>query len=267
MNDFKTIEFELQDPVALIRLNRPDRLNALTYEMLDEIRTAVARAVAAPEAVAIVFTGNGRGFCAGLDSEVLAAVTERGASTTGDEDPDALPGLFSYLLEVPKPVICALNGVAAGGGAILALASDLRFAAESASLTTVFLKRGLIAEHGSTWLLPRLVGTGRALDLLWTSERINAQQARDLGVVEYLVADDALLPRVRAYVEHLAANASPAAMAETKRLLYRHLGTDYQTALREAHLSQEAFVARADAREGALSLMEKRPARFQRLAE
>lgn len=267
MSDFNTIQFELQDPVALIRLNRPDRLNALTYEMLNEIRAAVARATAAPEAVAIVITGNGRGFCAGLDAEVLASVTERGASSTGDEDPDALPGLFSYLLEVPKPVICALNGVAAGGGAILALASDVRFAAASASLTTVFLKRGLIAEHGSTWLLPRLVGTGRALDLLWTSERISARQAHELGVVEHLTEDDNLLDRVRTYVEHLAANASPAAMAETKRLVYRHLGTDYRTALQEAHLSQEAFVGRPDAREGALSLLEKRPARFQRLAE
>lgn len=261
----ETIEVEINDPLALIKLNRPDRLNALTYPMLSEIRAAVNAAVADERVVAIAFTGNGRGFCAGLDAEVLAEVTERGASADGEREPNALPGLFSYLLEVPKPVICALNGVAAGGGAILALASDIRFAAESASMTTVFLKRGLIAEHGATWLLPRLVGTGRALDLLWTSEKLTGPQLHELGVVEHLTADADLLPSVRAWAEHLAANASPAAMAETKRLVYRHLGTDYRTALEEAHVSQEAFVAKPDAREGAMSMIEKRPAQFGRI--
>lgn len=271
---FEDIEFEIEDPLAVIRLNRPDRLNAFTYRMLGEIRSAVDAAAADPRVVAIAFTGNGRAFSAGLDAEVLAAVTEAGRSgtaaasaATAEPDPHALPGLFSYLLEVPKPVIAAVNGVAAGGGVILALASDLRFASEAASFTTVFTKRGLIAEHGSSWLLPRLVGTGHALDLLWSSARIDARRALAIGMVERLVAPEDLLPAVRAYVEDLAANVAPAALAETKRLVYRHAGCDYRRALEEAEVSQERFVAAPDAREGAQSYLEKRPPRFQRVPE
>lgn len=270
MSDFQDIEFEIEDPLAVIRLNRPDRLNAFTYGMLGEIRSAVDAAAADPRVVAIVFTGNGRAFSAGLDAAVLAAVTEAGSSSTASgnqRDPDALPGMFSYLLEVPKPVIAAVNGVAAGGGLILALASDLRFASEAASFTTVFTKRGLISEHGSSWLLPRLVGTGHALDLLWSSARIDARRALEIGMVERVVAPEDLLSAVRAYVEDLAANVAPAALAETKRLVYRHAGCDYRSALEEAEVSQERFVAGPDAREGALSFMEKRPPRFQRVPE
>ncbi len=264
MSDFADIEFEIDDPVALIRLNRPQRLNAFTYDTLAEIRSAVDTAAADPRVVGIIITGNGRAFSAGLDMATLAAVTEAGSSGAM-RDPDALPGLFSYLLEVPKPVIAAVNGVAAGGGLILALASDLRFASEAATFTTVFSRRGLIAEHGSSWLLPRLVGTGHALDLLWSSTRIDAQRACELGLVERVVAPDALLASARAYVEDLAANVAPATLAETKRLVYRHAGCDVRTALEEAHEAQERFVAGADAREGALSLLEKRPPKFRRV--
>ena len=264
MTDFNDIEFEIDDPVALIRLNRPARLNAFTYDTLAEIRSAVAMAAADPRVVGIVITGNGRAFSAGLDMETLAAVTAAGSSG-GRRDPDALPGLFSYLLEVPKPIIAAVNGVAAGGGMILALASDLRFASEDASFTTVFSKRGLIAEHGSSWLLPRLVGTGHALDLLWSSARIDARRAHALGLVERLVAADDLIESAREYVRELAANVAPATLAETKRLVYRHLGADYRSALEEAEIAQERFVAGEDAKEGARALIEKRQANFRRL--
>lgn len=267
MSDFEHIEFEIDDPVALIRLNRPERLNAFTYPMLGEIRSAVQAAAEDPRVVGIVFTGNGRAFSAGLDAEVLAGVTAAGSSGSAvrDRDPEALPGMFSYLLQVPKPVIAAVNGVAAGGGVILALASDLRFASEAASFTTVFTKRGLIAEHGSSWLLPRLVGTGHALDLLWSSARIDARRALDIGMVERLLPADELLAGVRAYVEDLAANVAPAALAETKRLVYRHAGCDYRRALEEAEASQERFVAGPDANEGAQSFIDKRPPNFRRL--
>jgi enoyl-CoA hydratase/carnithine racemase len=270
MQSYRTIEFEIEDPVALIRLNRPDRLNAFTYEMLDEIRSAVETAAADARVVGIVITGNGRGFSAGLDAEVLKATTEGDSPGSGSgtrRDPDELPGMFSYLLQIPKPVIAAVNGVAAGGGVILALASDVRFASTAAAFTTVFLKRGLISEHGSSWLLPRMVGVGRALDLLWTSDKIDGTRASEIGLVEYLTEPDELESAARAYVQRLATDASPAAMAETKRLVYRHLGTDHVTALTEADRSTHAFVGRPDAKEGAMSLIEKRPARFERIGE
>jgi enoyl-CoA hydratase/carnithine racemase len=265
---YRDIELEIDDPVAVLRLNRPDKLNAFTYDTLREIRAAIDACATDRRVVGIVITGNGRGFCAGLDAATLAAVTSApDERRDADRNDAALPGIFSYLLEVPKPVITAINGVAAGGGLILALMSDIRIASNDASFTTVFLKRGLIAEHGSSWLLPRLVGVGRALDLLWMSDRIDAATALRLGLVESIVAPAALLSSACDYVRKLAVTSSPAAIAETKRLLYRHLGTGYVEALREADASQWRFVASADAREGARALVEKRAPKFTRLGD
>ena len=266
MSDYTDIEVEIDDPVAIIRLNRPEKLNAFTYHTLAEIRAAIDAAATDVRVVGIVITGNGRGFCAGLDSQVLASVTGSGARSTIAPSA-ALPGIFSYLLEVPKPIIAAVNGVAAGGGVILALMSDLRIASHAASFTTVFLKRGLIAEHGSSWLLPRLVGVGRALDLLWMSDKIDAAEAHRIGLVEKLVEPDALLTVACDYVKRLAVTVAPAAIAETKKLVYRHLGVGYVDALREADRSQNAFVASSDAAEGARALIEKRAPMFKRLGE
>jgi len=263
---YRDIELEIDDPVAVLRLNRPEKLNAFTYDTLREIRAAIDECTADRRVVGIVITGNGRGFCAGLDAATLAAVTAApNERREADRNDDTLPGIFSYLLEVPKPVISAVNGVAAGGGMILAMMSDLRVASNDASFTTVFLKRGLIAEHGSSWLLPRLVGIGRALDLLWMSDRIDAATALKYGFVESVVAPAALLSTACDYVRKLAVTSSPAAIAETKRLLYRHVGIGYADALREADASQWRFVASADAREGAMALVEKRAPKFTRL--
>ena len=265
---YRDVELEIDDPVAVLRLNRPEKLNAFTYDTLREIRAAIDACATDRRVVGIVITGNGRGFCAGLDAAALAAVTAAPNPREADRSNDAaLPGIFSYLLEVPKPVIAAVNGVAAGGGMILALMSDLRIASNDASFTTVFLKRGLIAEHGSSWLLPRLVGIGRALDLLWMSDRIDAATALKYGLVETVVAPAALLSTACDYVRKLAATSSPAAIAETKRLLYRHVGTGYLEALREADASQWRFVTSADAREGATALLEKRAPKFTRLGD
>jgi enoyl-CoA hydratase/carnithine racemase len=268
VTDFHDIELAIDDPVAVIHLNRPEKLNAFTYRTLAEIRAAVEQAVADRRVVGIVISGRGRAFSAGLDLEVLARTTTGAGAAAGagtDAAADALPGIFSYLMEVPKPVIAAVNGVAAGGGFILAMMCDLRFAASTASFTTVFLKRGLIGEHGSTWLLPRLIGVSRALDLLWMSDRVDAETARGMGLVDRVAAPDELLDQACGYVRRLAETAPPAAIAETKRLLYRHLGMGYREALTEAETSQSAFVTRTDAVEGARAFLEKRPPRFERL--
>jgi enoyl-CoA hydratase/carnithine racemase len=268
MSDYADIEVDVRDPVALIRLNRPKQLNAFTYQTLREIRSAVDAAADDPRVVGIVITGNGRGFCAGLDARALGEITRRGAPLAATpRDSAELPGIFSYLLDVPKPVIAAVNGVAAGGGLILALMSDVRIASRVASFTTVFLKRGLVSEHGSSWLLPRLVGTGHALDLLWASDRIDAETAHALGLVEKLAEPEDLIESARAYVERIAATSAPAAIAATKRLVYRHLGAGYEEALREAEIVQNEFVVGPDAAEGAAALLEKRQPRFRRLGE
>jgi enoyl-CoA hydratase/carnithine racemase len=263
------ILYAIEDPVATITLNRPDQLNAFTYAMLAELRDAIERAAADTAVVGIIITGAGRGFCAGLDAEVLAQASEPGQpnrETRGVEDDD-LPGLFTYLLGIEKPIIAAVNGVAAGGGFVLAALSDIRFAATSAAFTTIFSKRGLISEHGSAWILPRLMGAGRALDLLWSSRKIDAQQAYATGLVEYLVEDDALLGTAQDYVRDLALNVSPASLRDTKRLVYDNLGIEYGPALRQAHALQEASLTRADAVEGVQSFVERRPPNFDRLGK
>jgi enoyl-CoA hydratase/carnithine racemase len=262
---YQNLTLEIADPVALIRLDRPDKLNAFTYPMLAEIRGAVDAAAADPRVVGIVITGNGRGFCAGLDAEALRATTSSGSSARARPEPAEVPGLFTYLLRVPKPVIAAVNGVAAGGGFVLAAMCDVRFASRAASFTSIFTKRGLVAEHGTTWTIPRLVGAGRALDLLWTSRRIGAEEAERIGLVEYLVEPDDLIAAASRYVAELAVSVSPAALADTKRMVYEHLGASYPSALADADDTAWRAIERADAREGSQAMLEKRAPTFARL--
>ncbi len=273
---FHDIEVSVEDPVCVIRLNRPDKLNAFTYRTLGELRRAIEAAASDARVVGIVITGNGRGFSAGLDSATLAAVTGAdgaggvGAGAAAEERDvvdDDVPGLFTYLLRIPKPIIAAVNGVAAGGGLVLATLCDVRIASTEASFTTVFLKRGLIAEHGTSWLLPRLLGPGRALDLLWTSRRIDAAEALAAGLVEHVVPADELIDRACAYVREIADAAAPAAIAATKRMVYEHLGLGYPDALRDADREQWAAIDREDSTEGARALLEKRAPNFRRLGD
>jgi enoyl-CoA hydratase/carnithine racemase len=260
------IQVEIADPVALIRLNRPDKLNALTYPMLAELRRAIDDAAANPAVVGIVITGNGRGFCSGLDAAVLAQTTQ--GNSPGRGAPSAeIPGLFTYLLAVPKPVIAAVNGVAAGGGFVLAALCDVRIASSAASFTSIFTKRGLVAEHGTTWIVPRLVGVGRALDLLWTSRKLDASEALRIGLVEYVVPPDELVAAASDYIATLAETVSPATLADTKRMVYAHASLGYPEALRDVDEVQWRAVVRPDAIEGANALLEKRAPRFARLGK
>ena len=255
---------EIADPVALIRLNRPEKLNALTYPMLGDLRRAIDAAAANPAVVGIVITGNGRGFCSGLDAAVLAQTT-RGESPGRAAPSDEIPGLFTYLLAVPKPVIAAVNGVAAGGGFVLAAMCDVRIASSASSFTSIFTKRGLVAEHGTTWIVPRLVGVGSALDLLWTSRKLDAAEALRIGLVEYVVPPEELEAAATQYVVTLAETVSPATLADTKRMVYAHASLGYPEALRDVDQVQWRAVVRPDAVEGANALLERRAPRFARL--
>lgn len=268
MND--EIVLEIDDPVATITLNRPATLNALTHSMLRDFRVAVDSAARDRRVVGIVVTGAGRGFCSGLDASVLQATADAGSTTrpmpTGPTSAD-VPGLFTWLLAVPKPVIAAVNGVAAGGGFVLAAMSDIRIASTAGSFTTIFSKRGLIAEHGMTWMVPRLIGTGAALDLLWSSRKIDAAEAHRIGLVQQVVEPDDLLAATRRYVEDLAEQVSPASLADTKRLVYEGYGTQVRAALEEIDVVQYAALDRVDAKEGAAALIQKRPANFPRIGD
>ena len=259
------IVYDLEDSVARVRLDRPGKLNAFTFAMIDALRVAIERAAADERAVAIVVTGTGRAFCAGLDTSDLARSTEGGPiDSPGSPQPGELPALFGYLLRVQKPVIAAVNGVAAGGGFVLAMMCDLRFASPEASFTTVFSRRGLIAEHGTSWLLPRLIGTSRALDLLWSSRRIDAAEAFRVGLVDRLVPGEQLLDEASRYVRELAANVSRRSLAVVKAQVYEGLSWSLEEACRDADRCMREALAHPDAKEGTASFLERRPPRFAR---
>lgn len=264
-SDDRHVHLEYRGAAAVITLDRPAALNAFTYPMMAQIHEAVLEAVDRRSVVGVVITGSGRGFCAGLDASALTAVTNSDGAMRAEEPDHGLPGLFSYLIEQPKPIIAAVNGVTAGGGMVLASKCDLRFAADTASFLTVFSQRGLIAEHGMTWLMPRMVGLGDALDLLWSSRRIDAHEAHRIGYVQQVVPATELVDAAVAYVDDLAARTSPGSLADTKRLVYRHIGMDYSSAFAEADDAAWVAISRPDAAEGAASLTEKRAPRFDRL--
>ena len=265
-SDGSHVVLEIEEPAALIRLDRPEKLNAFTFGMVEEIRRAVDRAAADQRVIGIVVTGAGRAFSAGLDAGDLARSAAIGAPAEerSAESEDELPALFSYLLRIPKPIIAAVNGVSAGGGFVLAMMCDLRFASENASFTTAFSRRGLIAEHGTSWLLPRLLGTSRALDLLWSSRRIDAAEAFRMGLVDRLVPADKLLEEARAYLRALAAEVSPRSLAVIKSQVYRHLSAPFEPAIRETDALVRESLGHPDATEGVASFMERRPPRFER---
>jgi enoyl-CoA hydratase/carnithine racemase len=256
----------VEGAAAVVRLNRPAKLNAFTIDMHDALRDVVLDAVADDRVHGVIITGNGRGFCAGLDTSALTEAAG-GRPPKVTRPPTELPALFSYLLNVPKPVIAAVNGPVAGGGLVLAMMCDLRFASPDASFTTAFSRRGLISEHGTAWLLPRLVGPSRALDLLWTARRFDAHEALRIGFVDHVLPADELVDGARAYIEDLAANVSPRSVAIMKSMVYEGLSQDALTALREADRQTMRALKHPDAKEGAASFIERRGPNFAPLGD
>jgi enoyl-CoA hydratase/carnithine racemase len=274
---YEQILYAVDDPIATITLHRPEALNAWTPRMAMEVRHAVAQAERDPAVVGIVVTGAGRGFCAGADMNTLTSLTEGGrdfadpvppelAAQPGDPEfgPD-FQGEYTYLMAVPKPVIAAINGAIAGMAVPIALACDLRFMAEDAVMTLAFSQRGLIAEWGVSWLLPRLVGPATALDLLWSSRRIDGREAARLGVVNAALPGGELLAHASDYLRLLAERCSPTSLAIMKRQVYQQLHTGLGPAEAESQrLMLESF-RRPDFREGVTSYLEKRSPQFGRL--
>ena len=271
---YQELRYEVEDPIATITFDRPERLNAMTNRMTDELKHAVAQAEADERAVAIVLTGAGRGFCAGADLQGLKAIGEgksygEGANLEASPgDPGMAPnfsGPYAYLFSVRKPVIAAVNGPCAGLGVAVMCFADVRFASDRAVFSTAFSRRGLIAEWGVGWTLPRLVGHSHALDLLFSARRTDATEAERIGLVNKTLPHDELLPFVRAYVKDLADNASPTSMAVIKRQVYTRLEAELGPSLEESiRLMSESF-RRPDFPEGVSSYLEKRPPKFPRI--
>src|SRR5579871_2453156 len=244
MTNDDLVLLEVHDGVAVVTLNRPERLNAWTPELQTRYHDLLDECAARADVRAVVVTGAGRGFCAGADMAVLSGLSN-GAGATAPAFPGERNGQderpVRHPLSIPKPLIAAVNGPCAGIGLVMALMCDIRFAAAQAKITTAFSQRGLIAEHGISWILPRLVGPARALDLLFSSRVVLGSEAESMGLVNRAVEGDVVAESV-AYARELARACSPASLAAMKRQVYADLSRELPDAVEEANrLMAESF--------------------------
>jgi enoyl-CoA hydratase/carnithine racemase len=269
--ELKVTRYEVSERVATITLHRPERLNAWTGRMHAEYLWLLARAAADPGVRVIVVTGSGRGFCVGADTRALEGHVARGAYDAGLDEDVATPGYgvrpefdadFASQFGIPKPIIAAINGPAAGVGLVLACYCDLRFAAQGVKLTTSHGRLGLPAEYGLSWLLPRLIGITRAADVLLSSRVVLAEEAERLGLVNRVLPPDELLPFTYDYAARLATELAPSSLAVTKLQLYRDLHGDVATSVRDASARMAEMMRGPDFAEGVAALTEKRQPDF-----
>ena len=245
--------------ILQLTLNRPERMNAWTYELGDQYFDYLDDADADPDIRVIVVTGNGRGFCAGMDAQSL------GNSAEGVRRMPAKGRRMTHALNIRKPIIGAINGGCAGFGLVQALHFDIRFAAETAVFSTAFVRRGLNAEYGASWLLPRLIGHARAMELILSGRRFSAEEAERFGLVSAVLPGDKLLDHTMAYAQEMVEYCSPIAMADAKRQLYDDWLVDCRTAEERAKGLGHAPGHRIDFPEGVASLVEKRAPKFRAL--
>jgi len=265
---YEQILYNVQDGVATVTLNRPDRLNAWTGTMHRDVKAAM-RAASDDEGVrVIVLTGAGRGFCAGADMEALQGIQANAREGTAKDAPfdaSAEPDFtktYSYFPAVPKPIIAAINGPCAGLGLVIALYADLRFASDAAVFTTAFSRRGLVAEHGISWLLPRLIGIANAADLLFSARRVSAQEAGELGLVNRVFPHASFASEVAAYAGMLAKEVSPRSMREMKREMWNAQFQTLGQAIDAANADMPASFKSEDFKEGVAHYIQKRAPAF-----
>ncbi len=265
--------YEVADRVATITLNRPDKLNAWTAVMEQEVRAAISEAERDDLVRVIVLTGAGRGFCAGADMSLLKSVVDRGvdrnvrasALSSEKQTTDARPDFqkkYSYFPAVGKPVIAAINGPVVGLGLVIALYCDLRWASDAARFSTTFARRGLIAEYGMGWMLERLVGLPNALDLLLTARTIDAAEALRMGLANQVFPQDVFAENVRENAREMASSVSPRSMRVIKRQVYDAMFQSLAEAFEVSEREMLASLQSEDFKEGVAHYLEKRAAAF-----
>lgn len=267
--ELKNTEYEVDAlGLATIWLNRPHRMNAWTGRLHTEYRHLLKRANDDSKVRAIIVTGVGKGFCVGGDSQALSGHADRGAYSPGISEDIAKPGYgtdpnfdasFAYHFGLDKPVIAAMNGPAAGVGLALACFADLRFAVPGVKFTTAHGKLNLPAEYGLSWMLPKIVGLGRANDLLLTSRVFTSDEALTLGFVNEIFEPEALMVQTREYVHQLIASVSPNSLRQTRWQIYKDLHRDVASAVIESERLIEDMAKEEDFKEGIAALVEKRP--------
>jgi enoyl-CoA hydratase/carnithine racemase len=263
--------YQVDARVATITLNRPDKLNAWTAIMEREVRAAMDEAERDENVRVIILTGAGRGFCAGADMSLLSSVAAEGldwvrraqavepaSSGVGEGARADFQKKYSYFPAMSKPVIAAVNGPCVGLGLVIALYCDLRFASDAARFSTAFARRGLIAEYGMAWMLPRLVGHPNAVDLMFSARMIDAAEAFRMGLVNQVIPQDAFRGKVREYAADLASNVSPRSLRVMKRQIYEAMFQTLAEAFETSEGEMLASLQCADFKEGVAHFVEKR---------
>lgn len=268
--DFAEIIYDKQDRVATVTMNRPAKLNAWTPKMGAEMREAILDAERDPSIGAIIVTGAGRAYCAGADMGGLDEVARGRGSARPAKTRYAGPKAeradyrtaYSWPLALNTPVIGAINGACVGLGFTTCLYHDIRIASENARMGLIFTQRGLAIEHGSSWMLPRIIGLSRAIELAITGRLLAAREALEIGLVSRVVPPENLLATAREIASGIAEKCSPLGVAQVKKLIYRHLFTDLAAAVRDDDNAMDMMTHSEDFKEGVRAFIEKRPPRF-----
>lgn len=262
--DNAEVLYALEGHIAIITLNRPERMNTISRDMLNQLTEHMLKADKDPAVRAVILTGTGRAFCAGLDLTEVTRPSEGGISN-GNNNATNIDLKFTpptVMFNMEKPTICALNGSAAGYGLDTALGCDIRIMAKGAKLSAAFVKRGIVPESGGTWFLPRMIGWSKAAELIFTGRTLNATESEAMGLVSVVVDEAEVMPRAMALAQEIAANA-PLAVQASKRMMRMGLSENFNDHVHHVFLQLMPLLKTADAREGMLSFMEKRPAVFE----
>ncbi len=255
------LEYVVSEHIATITLNRPERMNTISREMLDELCVVLTRANEDADVRVIVLTGTGRAFCAGLDLNEAASGTGIGTGGSFAATLDLRNTPPTVLHAIDKPVICALNGSAAGYGMDLALGCDIRIMAQEAKLAAAFVKRGIVPESGGTWFLPRMIGWAKASEIIFTGRTLSAAECLAEGLANTVVPAGQVQAEARRMAAEIAANA-PLAVTSAKRMMRMGLEETFQTHVQHVYLQLLPLFASQDFQEGIRSFLEKRPAQF-----
>jgi enoyl-CoA hydratase/carnithine racemase len=267
---WEQVLYEVSGHVATITLNRPEKLNAWTLQMDEESSAALRTAAADADVRVIVLTGAGRGFCAGADMSLLNALTQSdgtrgemvGRVPLDTSIRDDFHRKCAWMMSIPKPLIAAVNGPAVGFGFVLPLYCDIRIASEKALFSTIFAKRGLVAEYGLAWILPRIVGLPAAIDYCFTARNIDAAEALRAGLVSRVLPEENFLASVQDYAKELASTVSPRSLGTMKRQLYEAQLQGFGEAIDVSFREMLASFKGEDFKEGVAHFLEKRAPRF-----
>jgi enoyl-CoA hydratase/carnithine racemase len=268
---FEEILYDKKDRIATVTMNRPEKMNAWTPTMGAELRTAMMDAERDPGIGAIIVTGAGRAYCAGADMGSLSNIAQGrasagGGATAADESIGQQRAdyrtSYSWPLGLSKPVIGAINGACVGLGFTTCLYQDIRIASDKARMGLIFVQRGLAIEHGSSWMLPRIIGVAKAVELAVTGRLVDADEALSMGLVNRVVPHDQLMDAAREVAGHIATKCSPLGVAHAKKMIYQHLFTDLATGVREDDESMQEMTRSDDFKEGVRAFMEKRAPKF-----